>query len=192
VRITGGICKGVRLKGLPRGKGFRPTSDFVREAIFNILGGRKRNEEVVDLFAGSGALGLEALSRGARSCVFVEKARVAINVIRQNIEKTGFKEKATIVKCDVMRSLGRLERLGKRFGLAFADAPYKESLEITEGSRFYRWLVEMGEEDLLKEGALLVLEHSRRSLFAEAIPGFVLEQRRGYGETSLTLLRRGK
>jgi len=182
----------MRLKGLPAGKGFRPATDFIKETIFNLLAGKEKEEEVVDFFAGSGSLGLEALSRGARSCVFVEKSRAALKVLRKNIEKTGFENKTVVVKCDVMESLKRLEHMERSFGVAFVDPPYEESLNISRGSRIYEWLSIVGRGNLLKEGALLVLKHPWRSLFAEVIPGFALERRRRYGEGSLTFLRKEK
>lgn len=120
MRIVAGAWGGRRLR-VPRGRSVRPTSDRVREAWMSAAGPELPEARVLDLFAGSGALGLEALSRGAASAVFVERGREALPVLRANIRSLGADESATVVADDVFRFL---ERPGEPFDLAFADPPY--------------------------------------------------------------------
>jgi len=120
VRIIAGRWRGHQLKTL-RGRDVRPTADRVREAWMSALGGRVAGAKVVDLFAGSGALGLEALSRGADSVVFVERARGALKLLRGNIELLGAGDECRVWEGEVFRFLGGLE---EPFDLALADPPY--------------------------------------------------------------------
>ena len=121
MRIIAGRWKGRRLKAL-RGKGVRPTSDRVRESWMAALGPAVESAAVLDLFAGSGALGLEALSRGAASVVFVERARTALKTLRANVELLGAEAESTVVTSDAMAYAERLD--GPEFDVALADPPY--------------------------------------------------------------------
>lgn len=123
MRVVAGSRKGHRID-VPRGVRTRPTSDRVRAAIFSILGSVE-GARCLDLFAGSGALGIEALSRGARTCLFVERDRRACRVIRANLERLGFEDAA--VRCaDVERALREEAASGRRYDLVLADPPYCE------------------------------------------------------------------
>lgn len=126
VRVIAGIAKGRRLAA-PPGDTTRPTSDQVREAIFNVLGSITDLDgaTVVDLFAGTGALGIEALSRGAHRCVFVEHDRRALDAIRANLDTTGFTENAQVVRADVARWLTAGTTGDDHYDVAFADPPYR-------------------------------------------------------------------
>jgi len=123
MRVVAGIAKGRRLAA-PKGDTTRPTSDFVREAIFNAIGSQTDLEgaSVADLFAGSGAMGIEALSRGAASADLVEVDRVAVTTIRQNLESTGLAGGA-VHQSDVVKWLQR-QAIGGGFDVVFADPPY--------------------------------------------------------------------
>jgi 16S rRNA (guanine966-N2)-methyltransferase len=175
MRIIGGTHRGRRLAA-PKGP-TRPTTDRTREAVFNLLQSRAdlRGARVLDLFAGSGALGLEALSRGAAEAVFVEKAGGALGVIRENAAALGFGPRARIVRADALRWLERGE--GNPFDLAFADPPY-----ALDG------LVRLPDLVLphLVPGGLLVLEHGGGDGF-EAHPMY--EMSRAYGQTVVSVFR---
>ncbi len=121
MRIIAGTAGGVRLAPVP--KGVRPTGDRVREAVFNSLGQFFDGGEVLDLYAGTGALGIEALSRGCERAVFVEKDRAARGTIQENLRRTGFTERAEVVAGEVRRAVERMA--GRRFDLIFADPPYR-------------------------------------------------------------------
>ena len=173
MRIIAGQWRGRRLNPI-RGKGIRPTSDRVREAWFAALGGGVNDARVLDLFAGSGALGLEALSRGAREAVFVELSRGALAVLERNIELLGAERACRIIRGDAMAFAGRLEPLA--FDLALADPPYDRGfapriLELFAAKGFARELW---------------VEH--RS--SEVIPTVVTPRQRRYGDTTLSILTR--
>jgi len=170
VRIIAGRWKGHGLKPL-KAKGVRPTTDRVREAWMSALGGRVRGARVLDLFAGSGALGLEALSRGADSVVFVERSRGALGVLRANIDLLGAGPECTVVDRDVFRFLGDD---GLDFDVALADPPYAggEALRLVD-----RWV----ENPFARE---LWLEHPWR----EQLQLPEGSRTRRYGDTALSTL----
>jgi len=173
MRIIAGRWKGHRLKPL-RGKGVRPTTDRVREAWMSLLGMRLEDAKVLDLYAGSGALGLEALSRGASRVVFVERARNALATLDANIRLLGAGEECRVIRGDALAFLGRLEP--DSFDLALADPPYDKGLA--------RRLVEIFlEKGFARE---LWVEH-RSSEEVPPLPG--LRQRR-YGDTILSAVTR--
>ncbi|HEU4356029.1 MAG TPA: 16S rRNA (guanine(966)-N(2))-methyltransferase RsmD [Actinomycetota bacterium] len=122
MRVVAGSAKGVRLAPVP--KGVRPVSDRAREGLFSSLGERVRGARVLDLFAGTGALGVEALSRGAAEAVFVERDRAAIAVLRRNVDLTRVGDRAVVVGIDVRRFVTRDDKNGAPFDLVLADPPY--------------------------------------------------------------------
>jgi len=145
VRIVAGTCKGARIFA-PKGQATRPTSDRVREAVFAMVG-EIEGARVLDLFAGSGALGLEALSRGASIAVFVESSRDAVRSIERNVEKLELSG-ARIVRSDAMRYLAKAD---ERFDVVFVDPPYElvESLRMPLAEHL---------PHVLADGGLLVFE----------------------------------
>jgi len=170
MRIIAGRFRGHRLKPL-KGKGVRPTTDRVREAWMAAMGGRFDDLEVLDLFSGSGALGLEALSRGAGHVTFVEKARGAIRVIEANIEQLGVVESCTVVADDVFRYLNHDPGL---FSFAVADPPY--------GSGHAQALADKWRKRPF--ACELWLEHPSHETLR--LPGAATTRR--YGDTALTTL----
>jgi 16S rRNA (guanine966-N2)-methyltransferase len=124
MRVIAGTAKGVRLAPVPAGT--RPLSDRAREGLFSSLGDLVPEARCADLFAGTGAVGIEALSRGAASCLFVESGAAAARTIRENLERTRLSERATVVRAEVGRAL---ERSARPFDLAFLDPPYDHSPE---------------------------------------------------------------
>ncbi len=175
MRIVAGRHKGRRLRA-PAGADTRPTADRVREALFSILGSVD-GLRVLDLYAGSGALGLEALSRGARSATFVESARPALTAIQANLEATG--DKAEIVAADVIRWLGAAA--GREFDLVFCDPPYDAAAEIAQK------LTELLPRVAAPQ-ALIVTESSKRNPLTLDLP---LADERTYGHTRIALHRGG-
>lgn len=120
MRVIAGSAKGVRLGRVPAGT--RPLSDRAREGLFSSLGDRVPRAACADLFAGTGAVGIEALSRGAASCLFVDSGSGAHRAIRENLSRTGLADRATVVRSDVLRAL---KRLGEPLDLVFLDPPYR-------------------------------------------------------------------
>lgn len=176
--MTGGILGGRRLVA-PAGRGVRPTTDRVRESIFGRLGGLE-GACVLDLYAGTGAMGIEALSRGAASVVFVERARDALDALRRNLSALGVASRVRVVVRDAAAAVADLGRAGERFDLVLVDPPY----ETDEADRALRALVRAG---VLADGALVVVERSRRHPLPP-VPGLAVEDERRYGDTIVSRL----
>ena len=181
MRVIGGTDRGRRLLA-PRGLRTRPTAERVREALFDILGPAVAGMRVLDLYAGTGAVGIEALSRGAARAVFVERDRDALRVLRRNLADLVIsRERARVVAGDAARVLATL-RDEAPFDLCFLDPPYTESV----ASRVLAGLVGAG---LLGPHALLVVQHFTKT--AVGCPAGLVADRvsRRFGETALTFLR---
>ncbi len=177
MRVTGGSLKGRRLRA-PR-EGARPTSDRVREALFARID--PEGASVLDLYAGSGALGIEALSRGAERATFVERSAAGAAVLRQNLEALGLEDRCEVLVAEVLRALARLGAQGRHFDLVLLDPPYASD-EVAGA------LAMLGRSELLPEGAMVVAESSRRRPPA-ATEGLELIDERRYGDTLITRLR---
>ncbi len=178
MRLTGGRGKGRRL--VPPPEGTRPTSSLAREALFQWLADRVQGAAVLDLFAGAGLLGLEALARGAGSAVFVERNRAALKVIRENLRRCGFSEQAKVVAAEVFAFLKRPERSPVPFDLILADPPYAAvPLE--------RLLAAVISGDWLAEDGLLLFEASSRGEIVIP-PGWSTVRDKVFGDTRLLLL----
>jgi 16S rRNA (guanine(966)-N(2))-methyltransferase RsmD len=176
MRIIAGAFKGRTLRG-PTGDGVRPTSDRLRETLFNVLRGDVEQARVLDGFAGTGALGLEALSRGASHVTFVDRDRRALAVLHQNVEACGAGNACAIIRDDFTGLSARHRDLG-RFTLALLDPPYDyRDLDAT--------LAEA--ERLLAPGGLVVLEHSRRRETPAALAGLTRTRVVTSGDSALSL-----
>ena len=182
MRIIGGSAGGRTLKA-PPGAQTRPTSDRVREALFSILGAPPEDACVLDLFAGSGGLGLEALSRGAQMAVFVDQNNAALQTLGQNIEALGFGESTEVHRADARSHLKRLSKGPRRFHWIFVDPPYA-------GGLAGECLQLLSEGSLLSVGGQIVVEHDRRSAPDEVYASLVKSDTRRYGDTSLSFYER--
>ncbi len=180
VRIIGGSHRGRTLRA-PHGRATRPTSDRVREALFSILGD-VQGLDVLDLYAGSGALGLEALSRGAATATFVEEARSALIALEGNMAALACGDEATIVPGDARQALKRIAASKRRFGLAFLDPPYAAPERAAI-------LADLLAHDLLVPGAWVVVEHATRDGAPPPPPPLEHRFERAYGDTTLTFYR---
>ena len=181
MRIVAGTHRGRPLLG-PRGPGLRPTADRVRESLFNVLGQFFEGGEVLDLFAGTGALAFEALSRGATRALLVDQGAEAARLIAENARALGLEGAIEVWRMPVARALGRLGSGGPRFRLVFADPPYAQAAveEVVRG---------VGEGRLLVEGGTLVVEHGRRETAPDALGGLRRVDQRRFGDTLVTLYR---
>jgi 16S rRNA (guanine966-N2)-methyltransferase len=180
MRIVAGEFRGRRLRPVPE-KGIRPTADRIREAVFNILGDRVRGAVVLDLFAGTGALGLEALSRGAAEAVFVDRMDAALRTISRNLDDLGLANRSRVIRWDLSRNLGPLRGRRPAFDLVFLDPPYGRGLLAPTISRLVA-------ADCLTPGARLVAEHSTEESPPAAPGGPVATDRRRYGKTLVSFL----
>jgi 16S rRNA (guanine966-N2)-methyltransferase len=174
MRIVAGRFGGRRLRA-PAGRATRPTSDRVREALFSILGERVMDAEVLDLFAGSGALGLEALSRGAAAATFVDSAPAAIRAVGDNL--TALSAAAEVRRVDALRFLDDAARAGRHYDLVFLDPPYRLA------ERLGRPLSD-ALPAVLGPSAVVVAESDRRAPLALTLP---LHDERRYGDTLIRL-----
>ncbi|HLT58782.1 MAG: 16S rRNA (guanine(966)-N(2))-methyltransferase RsmD [Limnochordales bacterium] len=181
MRVIGGRCRGMRLRSVP-GMETRPTTDRVRESLFNILAPWVPGARVLDLFAGTGALGIEALSRGAREAVFVERNPRAVRVLRANLDHTGLAPQAQVRVGDAVRELARLGREGRRFDLVFLDPPYGRGLARDA-------LLALAEAAVVAGEAWVVVEHSGREEMPERAANLAKARAVRYGDTVLTFYR---
>ena len=177
MRIVAGRFKGHQIRS-PR-RTTRPTLDRVREAVFSMLGPLDELS-VLDLYAGSGALGIEALSRGAASATFVDSDAAAVRAIRENIERTDA-EGTRVVRANTLAFLRNAESQGERWDLAFCDPPYRLAARL--GEPLSRML-----EPVLTPGARVVCESSYRQPLELDLP---LDRERRYGDTRIAVYRRG-
>jgi 16S rRNA (guanine966-N2)-methyltransferase len=177
MRITGGNAVRRILK-VPKGLAVRPTADLVKQAVFNSLGVRVVGARVLELFAGTGALSLECLSRGAVSAVCVEKSSRHAEVLRQNFEVAGFPPETLQVRVqDVFAAITQLAATDERFDLVLADPPYGEKNVGRRSTSFAQQLLdEVNLPELLAAGGLLVLGHTKRDTLS--LPDFWQEQKR--------------
>ena len=171
MRITGGQAARRILK-VPKGLSVRPTPDLVKQAVFNSLGSRVADARVLELFAGTGALSLECLSRGAASALCVEKSARHAEILRQNSESAGFSTEHLQVRVqDVFAAISQLAEAGPQFNLILADPPYGEKNVGRRSTSFaQRLLDDTRLPDLLLPGGLLVLGHTKRDTLT--IPPF--------------------
>jgi 16S rRNA (guanine966-N2)-methyltransferase len=187
MRVIAGEYRGRRLAA-PAGRTTRPTPERVREAVFSALESRLGGPgalggtRVLDLFAGSGALGIEALSRGASQAVFAERDAAALGGLRQNLATLELEDRARILPGDAARALAVLGRAQERFDAVFLDPPYG-------GGDGERALVAVAEAGLLRSGGVAVLEHATRET-APAVAGLAHEPTRRYGTVSITFYSR--
>ncbi|UCG22322.1 MAG: 16S rRNA (guanine(966)-N(2))-methyltransferase RsmD [Deltaproteobacteria bacterium] len=184
MRIIAGKYKGLRL-ATPKGKRLRPTAERVREAIFNILGYDLSELSVLDLFAGTGAMGLEALSRGAISVVIVDQHPAAIRLIGRNLAACGNPENARVYKLDLRRGLKSLINKNYSFDLVFLDPPYGRGLT-------QRCLEQLGTGKLLNPAATVVSEHAIDENLTSTYGCLHRETMRVYGTTGVSFYSRGE
>lgn len=181
MRIIGGTHGGRRIKTV-RGSSVRPTSDRLRETLFNILGPLIEESAFLDLCAGSGAAGLEALSRGACSATLVERGHEARSCIRENFTALGLAERALVLGCDVLTGLRRLEKEGRRFDIVFFDPPYSSNL-------YEPVLTRLGSGKLLATGAVVVVEHRAGQSLAREYADLVRYREVTQGDSALSLFK---
>ncbi|MEE4111377.1 MAG: 16S rRNA (guanine(966)-N(2))-methyltransferase RsmD [Desulfobacteraceae bacterium] len=180
MRVISGMLKGRRLTA-PDGMATRPTADRIKESVFNILAGSIQTKRVLDLFAGTGALGIEALSRGAASAVFVDRAKAALSAIRRNIRELGLENCTRVIRWNILKNLNCLTPERDAFDLVFMDPPY----ETNAVSPALAGLVSCG---ALTAGARVVIEHSRREPIIQPIGRLILSDQRRFGKTLVSFM----
>ena len=179
--MIGGLARGRRLHS-PRDRQIRPTSDYLREVLFDLLGQQVSGRSFLDLYAGTGAVGIEALSRGAARAVFVEYERSALAWLSRNLEAAGFMERAEVVPLEVLRYLRRAAAAPRRFDLIFLDPPYR-GVDATTA------LSLIASTELLAPAGMAILERSTRSARIPAPQGTALIREVRHGDSILGLYR---
>ena len=174
LRVAGGEARGRRLKAP---KNIRPTQGVVKQAIFNMVAARIEGATVLDLFAGSGALGIEALSRGAASVTFVDQQPRGLAILRQNLDALGFRERARVVRGDVVRWLEASPDVVRSADLIFLDPPY-EDIVLDRALRVL---------DREVRSATVLAEHSRRQMLPQ-LERLRVDRERRHGDTVVTVL----
>jgi 16S rRNA (guanine966-N2)-methyltransferase len=181
MRIIGGEARG-RTLHFPSGSKERPTSDFLREALFNLLGSM-RDKAFLDLFAGSGSVGLEAASRGAQGVFYVEKNKHLVEVIKKNIETCCLDKNSRIIAGDIEFGLRELFRKKYEFDVIFADPPYNRDLVETT-------LKYLSKYRILGKDGIIVIQHSTREKFSKSEDDNIYQtDQRKYGDNALTFLK---
>ncbi|AOH54174.1 16S rRNA (guanine(966)-N(2))-methyltransferase RsmD [Peribacillus muralis] len=183
MRVVSGTCKGRPLKAVP-GTGTRPTTDKVKESIFNMIGPYFEGGLVLDLFAGSGGLGIEALSRGMDKAIFVDRDYKANQTVKTNLELCKFSDRAEVYKNDSERALKALVKREMAFELIFLDPPYKKQklMEIVE---------EIHKHRLLSDNGYIVCEHGHDVTLPESVGSFTVRRKEVYGVIAVTIYQWG-
>ena len=179
MRVITGSARGRRLLEL-EGLETRPTTDRVKEGVFSALQFDMADRRVLDLFGGTGQLGIEALSRGAEKCVFVDQSREAVKVIRENLALTGFENQSRVVQGDALSFLGSCR---EKFSLAFLDPPYAAGL-------LNKALLKMAEIDIMTENGIIVCESAVDQILPQLPAPYVMGRDYRYGKIRLTVYHR--
>ena len=177
MRVITGTCRGRRLLE-PAGMEVRPTTDQVKEALFNIIQFDIEGRKVLDLFAGTGQLGIEALSRGAAECVFVDSSRDSVRLVQENLRRCSLT--ARVLQCDALGIL----KFGEKFDLIFLDPPYGTGLDA-------KAIEEIKEFDILSHGGIMVVETRPETVLPEMPSEYGTTRTYRYGKIKLTVVTRG-
>ena len=185
MRIISGTNKGMKLYA-PDGMSVRPTSDKIKEAIFNILGYIDEESIVLDLFSGSGGVGIEFLARGAKQCYFVDGAHKSLSYVRKNLELCKFKEKAVVVMSDYEKAITNFAAENIKFDYIFADPPYA----LNCGGRI---AIKVFENNLLKACGKLIIETDKSEKIIDEINRDMIEYKEKiYGRTRISIMTHGE
>ena len=181
MRIISGSARGTKLYTL-EGMDTRPTLDRVKESLFNIINPYVMDNNVLDLFAGTGSLGIECLSRGANKCVFVDKSKESMAIVKSNIKKARVENESTTLNIDFKSAVTSLGRQGEKFTIIFMDPPYYKNMFIDA-------LSSVDENNLLEEDGIIVVEHDTKDSFPENVGRLYKSREKKYGNTTLTFYK---
>lgn len=181
MRVITGSARGHNLKA-PKGENTRPTTDRIKEALFSIIGIIDESSTVLDLFSGSGAIGIEFLSRGAGSACFIDSDSESVKIIKENLEKTKLIEKSVVYKNGVEKGIKTLGNKDMKFDYIFLDPPYNKELVM-------KTLENINNKNLLKNNGVVIIEHETRLDLPEKSFNLVKADYRKYGDTSISFYR---
>lgn len=185
MRVISGTARGKKLNSL-EGLATRPTLDRVKEAIFNILQFNLKDASVLDLFSGSGALAIEALSRGSKEAVLCDSSFKAVQIINKNLEETKLKDKAKVINSDYIEALNKLAKENQKFDIIFLDPPYKSDFALNSIEKILNL-------DLLKDDGIIIVETDDKNKIDEIKRNTKLEvyDERKYGIALVIFIRKG-
>lgn len=181
MRVISGKVRGLKLD-TPKNEDVRPTTDRVKESLFNIINQYVMDSNVLDLFAGTGSLGIECLSRGALSATFVDVSKDSINIVKSNVKKSRFENESTILNIDFKSAIDRLKVQNKKFDIIFMDPPYYKNMFIDA-------LSAIDDANLLDEDGIIVVEHDTKDKFVDNIGRLEKTKEKKYGNTTLTFYK---
>lgn len=178
MRVISGKVRGLKLN-TPKNEDVRPTTDRVKESLFNIINPYIMESDVLDLFAGTGSLGIECLSRGANKCVFVDVSKESISIVKSNIKKARVENESTVLNLDFKDAINKLKIQNNKFDVIFMDPPYYKNMFIDA-------LEKIAEVSLLKEDGIIIIEHDAKDKFPEEVKNLTQTKSKKYGNTALT------
>lgn len=182
MRVISGSKRGHKLKA-PKGMDVRPTEDRIKESLFNILRPIKPQATVLDLFAGSGSIGIEFLSRDAEKAYFIDISSASITTIKDNLNHTNLIDKSIIINKDAVRALKYFDEANIKFDYIYIDPPFKQH------ELFNNILHILSSGNLLLENGVVIIEHEKSFQFEEKINGFIMYDNRNYGSKTLSFYR---
>lgn len=181
MRVISGKARGLKLN-TPKNQDVRPTTDRVKESLFNIINFDIMDSKVLDLFAGTGSLGIECLSRGASKCVFVDKSKESMAIVKSNIKKARVENESITMNIDFKSAILSLGNKGEKFNIIFMDPPYYKNM-------FEDALSMVDQNNLLEEDGVIVVEHDTKDSFPENIGRLYKSRDKKYGKTTLTFYK---
>lgn len=181
MRIITGKARGLKLT-TPKNMDVRPTSDRVKESLFNIIGTKIVGTRVLDLFAGTGNLGLEAWSRGAEKVVFIDESQASLQLVHSNITKAKAEKETKVLKGNAVKVIADLAARGERFDFIFCDPPYNKGLPA-------QIIEQVAKYEIVVPGGYLVVEHSQHEILPELPLKLEIIRSEKYGETLISFLR---
>lgn len=181
LRVISGKAGGLRLKSI-EGLATRPTADRIKESLFNIINPIIGDAQVLDLFAGTGALGIESLSRGAKFATFVDSNHQSISVIKYNLEHTKLMQAAEVYMNDYQSAVKKLSELGRRYDIVFIDPPYGKGLE-------YKAVEMLINFDILVNNSIIIIENEQKDVLPDKLYAAVKVDMREYGRTAISFYK---
>lgn len=181
MRVISGKVRGLKLNA-PKNDDVRPTTDRVKESLFNMINSYMMDSDILDLFAGTGSLGIECLSRGANKCVFVDKSKESINIVKSNIKKARVENESIVLNLDFKSAISSLALKKEKFDVIFMDPPYYKNM-------FSDALLAVDEKELLKEDGIIVVEHDTVDKFPDNMGRLYKSREKKYGNTTITFYK---
>ncbi|WP_250673304.1 16S rRNA (guanine(966)-N(2))-methyltransferase RsmD [Paraclostridium ghonii] len=178
MRVISGKARGLKLN-TPKNEDVRPTTDRVKESLFNIINGYIIDGEVLDLFAGTGSLGIECLSRGSSKCVFVDLNKSSIDIVKSNIKKARVEANSEVMNTDFKSAIEKVKNNSYKFDVIFMDPPYYKDMFIDA-------LEKVEHSNILKEDGVIVVEHDTKHEFPKNVGRLIKSRNKKYGNTTLT------